>query len=216
MCPAHSDSNVDSSKIVAEINAGNKRILDSLLEGNDRFSSGNSIHPHISKERIHLLSDKQNPFVVIIACSDSRVPPEIIFDQGLGDIFVVRTAGNVIGNYELGSVEYAVEHLNCRLVIVLGHERCGAVSAYMDSNGHKHNNHIDSIIECIGSKELVKNLRGEKGEKLPAIIRANIEDDVRFLRASEPVLKELMDKNEIEIIGAIYDPLTGKAIFLEE
>lgn len=213
---AYAYTNTDTTRIVSDINAENSIKLTKLVEGNDRFASEKSIHPHISKERIALLSKKQNPFVIIVACSDSRVPPEIIFDQGLGDIFVVRTAGNVIGNYELGSIEYAVEHLNCTLVILLGHENCGAVSAYFNSDGHMHNNHIDSIIQCIGSKPLVKALEGSKKPDLSSVIKANVNDDVLSLKKSKPVLSKLFDDNMIEIIGAIYNPSTGKVEFIKD
>ena len=98
--------------------------LEALKAGNQRFMSGHPVHPHETLKRLRDLKKGQDPHTVVVSCSDSRVPPELIFDQGLGDIFSVRTAGNVIGDYELGSIEYAVEHLGCKLVVVLGHEEC--------------------------------------------------------------------------------------------
>ena len=107
--------------------------LDKLKVGNERFVSGHPVHPDETLDRIRELKKGQNPFVVVISCSDSRLPPELIFDQGLGDVFSIRTAGNVIGDYELGSIEYAIEHLHCKLIVVLGHENCGAIQAYATS-----------------------------------------------------------------------------------
>src|SRR6266404_5054617 len=100
-----------------------------LKEGNGRYTSGNQQHPHESAERRAELTKSQHPFAIIVSCSDSRVPPEIVFDQGLGDLFALRVAGNVIGDHSLGSIEYAVDHLAVRLIVVLGHQSCGAVKA---------------------------------------------------------------------------------------
>src|SRR6188768_2681355 len=127
--------------------------LDKLKEGNKRFVSGHPVHPDETLDRIRELKKGQNPFVVVVSCSDSRLPPELIFDQGLGDVFSIRTAGNVIGDYELGSIEYAVEHLHCKLIVVLGHENCGAIHAYATSKNEKHNNHIQNLIDYIAAEE---------------------------------------------------------------
>jgi carbonic anhydrase len=125
-----------------------------LKEGNERFFNGEMIHPDETLERIRSLKFGQNLFVVVVSCSDSRVPPEIIFNQGLGDIFTVHTAGNVIGDYELGSVEYAVEHLGCSLVVVLGHYKCGAIQTFFECNGkYEHLDHIKDIVESLKNEE---------------------------------------------------------------
>jgi len=121
--------------------------LEILKIGNQRFVKGYPIHPDETLERIRELKKGQHPFAVVVGCSDSRIPPELIFDQGLGDIFTIRTAGNVIGDYELGSVEYAVEHLHCKLVIVLGHENCGAIQAFVSSDNQRHEDHIQTIVD---------------------------------------------------------------------
>ena len=104
--------------------------LDKLKAGNEKFVSGHPVHPDETLDRIRELKKGQNPFVVVVSCSDSRLPPELIFDQGLGDVFSIRTAGNIIGEYELGSIEYAIEHLHCKLIVVLGHENCGAIEIF--------------------------------------------------------------------------------------
>src|SRR5437762_9840331 len=117
--PAHSDQ-----PAVAPPEAISK-----LKEGNGRYTSGNLQHPGQTTERRAELAKSQHPFAIIVSCSDSRVPPEIVFDQGLGDLFVLRVAGHVIDNHSLGSIEYALDHLGVRLIVVLGHQNCGAVQA---------------------------------------------------------------------------------------
>src|SRR5438876_10670259 len=117
--PAHSDQpSVAPSEAISR-----------LKEGNGRYAGGNLQHPGQTTERRAELANTQHPFATIVSCSDSRVPPEIVFDQGLGDLFVVRVAGNVIDDHALGSIEYAVDHLGVRLIVVLGHQSCGAVKA---------------------------------------------------------------------------------------
>jgi carbonic anhydrase len=118
-----------------------------LEEGNRRAASNHSTHPHASSARRGEVAQSQSPFAVIVSCSDSRVPPELLFDQGYGDLFVIRIAGNVVEDTALGSIEYAVEHLGAKLLVVLGHERCGAVKATVD--GGEAPGHIGSIVNAI-------------------------------------------------------------------
>src|SRR5947208_15471281 len=127
--------------------------MNRLQSGNGRFVSGHPVHPDQTLDRIRDLKKSQNPFAVIVSCSDSRLPPELIFDQGLGDVFSIRTAGNVIGDFELGSIEYAVEHLHCKLIVVLGHENCGAIQAYAAAGEEKHEDHIQSLVDYIAAEE---------------------------------------------------------------
>ena len=141
--------------------------LDKLKVGNESFVSGHPVHPDETLNRIRELKKGQNPFVVVVSCSDSRLPPELIFDQGLGDVFSIRTAGNVIGDYELGSIEYAVEHLHCKLIVVLGHENCGAIQAYATSGHEKHDDHIQTLVDYIAAEEEEKNI--------PDSLRSNID-----------------------------------------
>jgi carbonic anhydrase len=126
-----------------------EKALAYLLAGNERYMNDHPIHPDQTLSRIRDLKKGQHPFAVVVSCSDSRVPPELIFDQGLGDIFVIRTAGNIIGEYELGSIEYAIEHLKAHLIVVLGHDNCGAVSAFIEHKHNKLDNHIQAIIDYI-------------------------------------------------------------------
>lgn len=188
--------------------------LDKLKAGNERFVSGHQAHPNEALDRIKELKDGQNPFVVVVSCSDSRVPPELIFDQGLGDVFSIRTAGNVIGEYELGSIEYAVEHLHCNLVVVLGHENCGAIQAYAASgNEAHHDDHIQSLVDYIANEEEEKMVPENQRSSMDTLVKANILHGVNLLKVSTPVLKPLVDKNELKIIGAYYDLDNGKVLF---
>ena len=187
--------------------------LEKLKVGNEKFVSGHPVHPDETLDRIRELKKGQDPFVVVVSCSDSRLPPELIFDQGLGDVFSIRTAGNVIGDYELGSIEYAVEHLHCKLIVVLGHENCGAIQAYATSGNEKHDDHIQTLVDYIAAEEEEKNIPDSLRSNMDILVKANITHGVNFLRSSTPVLKPLNDKNEIKIIGAYYDLDSGKVLF---
>lgn len=188
--------------------------LQKLEEGNKRFASGKPVHPDETLERIRELKKGQHPFAIVVSCSDSRVPAELVFDQGLGDIFSIRTAGNVMGDYELGSIEYAVEHLDCKLIIVMGHKDCGAIKAFIKSDGHyDHLDHIKKIIEYIEREQEEKDLKKHHELNVDKAIDANIAHGVTFLKTAEPILKEFYDTKKVEIIGAIYDIETGKVTF---
>jgi carbonic anhydrase len=188
--------------------------LQKLEEGNKRFASGKPVHPDETLERLRELKGGQHPFAVVVSCSDSRVPAELVFDQGLGDIFSIRTAGNVMGDYELGSIEYAVEHLDCKLIIVMGHQSCGAVKAFIDSKGHyEHADHIKQIVEYIQNEQEEKDLIKDGKLSIEHAVNANVEHGVAFLKMAEPILKESYDEKKVIIIGAVYDIETGKVIF---
>lgn len=153
----------------------------------------------------------------MVSCSDSRVPTELVFDQGLGDIFSIRTAGNIMGDYELGSIEYAVEHLNCKLVVVMGHKDCGAVTAFIKSEGrYEKSDHIKKIIEYIENEQEEKDLKNHHKLTIDNAINANVDHGVAFLNASQPIMKEFHESKKLEIIGAIYDVETGKVVFRKE
>ena len=187
--------------------------LDKLKVGNESFVNGHPVHPDETLTRIRELKKGQSPFVVVVSCSDSRLPPELVFDQGLGDVFSIRTAGNIIGDYELGSIEYAIEHLHCKLIVVLGHENCGAIQAYVTSENEKHNDHIQTLVDYIAAEEEEKNIPDSLKSNIDNSVKANIAHAVSLLRSSTPVLKPLVDKNEIKIIGAYYDLDSGEVLF---
>lgn len=188
--------------------------LQKLEEGNKRFASGKSIHPDETLERLRELKKGQHPFAIVVSCSDSRVPTELVFDQGLGNIFSIRTAGNIMGDYELGSIEYAVEHLNCKLIIVMGHKDCGAIKAFINAKGHyAHSDHIKKIIEYIGNEKEEIDLASQNNLLIDEATVANIEHGVTLLRTSEPILREFYDNKTVDIIGALYDIENGKVTF---
>lgn len=191
--------------------------IEKLKEGNAHFASGHPLHPDETLKRMRELKKGQNPFVVVVSCSDSRVPPELIFDQGLGDIFSVRTAGNVIGDYELGSIEYAIEHLGCKLVVVMGHEDCGAIHAYVENPDHyEHFDHIRSIVNYISDEEEEKAISAKNKKRVDMAVDANIMHGVHLLTKSMPILKPLVDAHKVQVIGALYDLDDGKVNFFEQ
>src|SRR5881392_3972136 len=206
-----------------------------LKQGNERYTRGNPQHPHESiDERTRLatnsyenasliypdmtkrreeLAKSQHPFAVVLGCSDSRVPPEIVFDQGLGDLFVLRVAGNVIDDHSLGSIEYAVDHLSVRLIVVLGHQRCGAVKAAKETIAAKGKApaHIQSLVTAI-KPAVEATVHGD----LEATVEANVKNVTQALRSSPPILKPKVDSGEVRVIGAYYNLDTGAVSFLDE
>lgn len=190
-----------------------KEAQERLSEGNGRFSSGKGQHPRQDEDRRTELANTQHPFAVILGCADSRTSPEVVFDQGLGDLFVVREAGNVIDDHTIGSIEYAAEHLHSPLIVVLGHERCGAVAAARDTlaaKGHAEG-HIDSLVEAI--RPAVESTAGQNAE---ATCKANVRNMVKALTSSEPLLEQMVKKGELAIVGAYYDLDTGVVTFLTD
>ena len=172
-----------------------------LLDGNQRYVEAKTFHPDQTHARMTELARGQYPFAVILSCSDSRVPPEIIFDEGLGDLFVIRVAGNIVDDAVLGSIEYAVEHLHVKYVMVLGHERCGAVDATVKA-GHA-DGHIESLVKAI--TPAVDQVRSNPGDLVDNAVRANVIMAVKQLRSASPILSELCKKNALTIEGARYD-----------
>jgi carbonic anhydrase len=187
--------------------------ISKLKEGNGRYTSGNLQHPGQTTERRTELAKTQHPFAGIVCCSDSRVPPEIVFDQGLGDLFIVRVAGNVINDEGLGSIEYTVDHLGTRLILVLGHQRCGAVDAARETIAAKGKapGHIESLVQAI--KPAVE---ATAKDDLDATIKANVKNVVQALRSSTPILKAEVDSGKIQVIGGYYSLDTGAVTFLED
>jgi carbonic anhydrase len=157
-----------------------------LMEGNRRYSRHIEQHPDETLARRKELEGGQHAFAVILSCSDSRVPPELIFDQGLGDLFVIRVAGNVAAEDGLGSIEYAVEHLHTKLILVLGHEKCGAVSAAVQ--GGSAPGHLGSLVSAI--QPSVDETRAMPGDNIHNCVLANVRRTARQIRQSEPVLRE--------------------------
>lgn len=181
-----------------------------LLDGNARFVSGQTRHPHQDGQRRTEVASGQKPFAVVIGCADSRTSPEILFDQGLGDLFVVRLAGNIVDDAALGSVEFAVAQLGARLIVVLGHEKCGAVKATVGVlNGDPAPaNHIASIIEAI--KPAAQAAKGRAGDPVENAVRENVHEVVERLKLAAPVIAPMVKSGELKIVGARYDLDDGK------
>lgn len=193
-----------------------------LKEGNQRFASGvRSIDTLVKQTQRADFVDGQAPFAVILGCSDSRVPAEIIFDQGLGDLFVIRVAGNIVAPSQVGSVEFAVERFGTPLVVVLGHSMCGAVTATIDElerpSKDKSSNVLSIVNRIRPSVEPLynTNLRHDPAQLLDAAIRANILTATNHLRHGSQVLEQLILNNEITVVGAEYSLETGIVEFFE-
>ena len=187
--------------------------LQQLMEGNLRYAQGNASHPHQSLEQRAELVSGQHPFAVILGCSDSRIPPELIFDQGLGDVFVIRTAGEVVDNASLASIEYAVEHLGVPLVMVLGHDSCGAVTAAVQ--GGEAEGHLGSLMDFIRPAVEQAREAGEGSDLLNGSIDNNVFNIVEALKSSQPVLSEKVEAGELMILGARYRLDSGLVEILE-
>jgi carbonic anhydrase len=183
--------------------------LTKLMDGNKRFLSGELAKKDIGQNRMQELAKHQQPFATIISCSDSRVPPEIIFDQGLGDIFVVRVAGNVVEPTSLGSIEYGVEHLHTPLLVILGHESCGAVKAALEAGGEAEGN-IGAIIKKImPAVKVAKEAGKDPTETLNIAVQENVKNTYKDIMKSK-VVRKLVREGKLKVVGAEYYLGTGK------
>ncbi|MGB3616573.1 MAG: carbonic anhydrase [Catalinimonas sp.] len=190
--------------------------LKKLIYGNKRFAENKSIKPRQTDADLKNSELGQKPFATIIGCADSRVPNEIIFDQGVGDLFITRTAGQVMAQASYGTIEYATEVLNTRLIVVLGHESCGAVQAAMKLPENPPG-HVVTLINAIKPASLyAKKQKGSEAEVLDIAVRRNVVEQVELLRGLEPVLSRRFDKGEILIVGAVYNLHTGFVDFVDE
>ena len=176
-----------------------------LLEGNQRFIQGTLRHPHQTAERRKETSAGQAPFAVVLTCADSRLSPEIVFDQGLGDLFVVRNAGNLLSDHVIGSIEYAVEHLHAPLIVVMGHTRCGAVAAAVA--GGEAGGHVQSIVDSLAFVVAAARARGGDTADQAEQINARMSADA--LAASDPVLAKAVAAGKLKVVGARYNLATG-------
>jgi carbonic anhydrase len=189
-----------------------------LADGNLRFAQGKSVHPNSSSARVvETGTSGQHPFAAILSCSDSRVPLEILFDQGVGDIFAVRVAGNVCGVNEMGSIEYAVEHLGTPLFVVLGHTECGAVKAAA-SKAETHGN-IKLLIDKI--EPAVSKAQSEHPDLhgialVPAATEANVWHSIEMLFRNSPTTRHYVQSGKLKVVAAIYDVKGGQVRWLGE
>lgn len=196
--------------------------LKRLKEGNKRFVAGvRSIDSPVEQIQDKAIAYSQSPFAVILGCSDSRVPAEIVFDQGLGDLFVIRVAGNIVAPSQVGSVEFAVEQFGTPLVVVLGHSMCGAVDATikeLEEPSEAQSKNVLSIVKRI--RPIVEplfrtELRNNRQRLLEAAIRANILSAVNHLSHGSQTLETFLQQDRIQIVGAEYSLQTGEVEFLD-
>src|SRR5919106_2273028 len=224
--PAHPDQPIVSpAEAISRLKAGNGRftagnpqpddsaderkyIAANSYENPDAMSLGMTSE-QAAKRRAEL-TKSQHPFAIILSCSDSRVPPELVFDEGLGDLFIVRVAGNVLNDEGLGSIEYGVDVLGARLIVVLGHGSCGAVDAAMKTIAAKGKapGHIQSLVTAI--KPVVEST--PKAD-LDSMIKANVKHVVDALRSSKPIIKARVDSGDVQVIGGYYTLDTGAVTF---
>ena len=184
--------------------------LQRLSAGNQRFVADKRDYPNQTPGDRQKLATGQHPFAAILGCADSRVPPEIIFDQGLGQLFTVRVAGHFADGAVLGSLEYAVEHLGVPLIVVLGHSRCGAVQAAIAGGANAGN--IATLVTAI--QPAIALARAEPGELLDNAVRANVVLAVRQLRAAARILAAEEAAGNLKVCGALYDLATGQVDWL--
>ena len=177
--------------------------LTRLMAGNARFVAGKSVHANQDRARLTEVAKGQKPFAMILSCADSRVPPEILFDQGLGDLFVVRVAGNIADSHALGSLEYGAQVLGARFLMVLGHEYCGAVNAAV--KGEKVGGNIESIIDVIAPAASRAKADPDQTDLLNKAIAENVREVLSAINKRSPALTAMAAKGELKIVGARYD-----------
>jgi carbonic anhydrase len=193
--------------------------LKRLMDGNQRYQNSAMKTCEVSnKARREEVAKGQKPYAIIVSCSDSRVPPEIIFDASLGDIFVIRVAGNIVDGIALGSIEYAVEHLGSPLIMVLGHTRCGAVTATLESEGKAEGNIGEIIKTILPAVERAKGLKQDLDK--PALLEVAIDENIKLvaetLEKRSPIIKKLVSEGKVKIVKAKYNLDTGAVTILDE
>jgi carbonic anhydrase len=184
-----------------------------LLDGNERYVEGVTRRHDFKHER-EALSGAQNPYAAILSCADSRIAPEYAFDSGRGDLFVCRVAGNFASKETIASLEYAVAVLNTPLILVLGHDACGAVDATINSLKDEKElpGHMPSLVEAIAPS--VKAAASQSGDKLDNAIRRNVIDNVAKLKSATPILSAAVDEKKLKVVGGIYRLKSGKVEML--
>ena len=191
--------------------------LELLREGNQRFVQRRPLHGTIPEEVFVRLRDHQRPFAVILGCSDSRVPPELVFDQSFGDLFVIRLAGNLIAPGVAGSIQYAYQHLGTSLLVVFGREGCGAVKAALAAKFHraKHPERIQQLVELIepGLEQIDPKLSA--AEQLEAGVEANVRWSIHQVIRARETRQAFRRKGNVLVVGAIYELSTGKVRWLD-
>ena len=184
--------------------------LKRLMDGNQRFVKQKSKHPDQSKARMKEVAQAQHPFATVLSCADSRVAPEILFDEGIGDLFDIRVAGNIVIPEVLGSIEYAVAILGTPVLMVLGHERCGAVTAAVQ--GERLPGHIGSFVKAI--KPAISRTKGQSGDPVDNAVVANVQYQIEKLKRSSTILSERSQDGKLKIVGGRYDLDSGEVTLI--
>ena len=192
-----------------------------LKQGNRDFVEQNQARIEMDAQRRSELADGQSPFAIILGCSDSRVPAELIFHQGLGNLFVIRVAGNIVAPSQIGSIEFAAEQFGTRLVVVMGHSRCGAVDAslkQLQRPSEQRSPNLHSIVSRISPhiESLLGNSDGDDEALLQAAVRANIHASVQQLQHGSEILEQLVKNDGLKIVGAEYDLDSGIVDFFDQ
>lgn len=203
------------SGLVFAVSEKGQEAMQKLMDGNKRFVSGTLAQKDLSATKRKELAKGQKPFATVLTCSDSRVPPEILFDQGLGDVFVVRVAGNVVDPIALGSIEYAAEHLGSPLVLILGHSKCGAVKATLESKGKPEGN-IGAIVKKImPAADAAKKKGGTQDEILETAIKENVKNVYADVMKNSKIIPHLVEEGKLMIVAGEYDITSGKIEMIE-
>jgi carbonic anhydrase len=183
-----------------------------LKAGNDRFARNASSPVSVSVNRRRELASAQHPMAMVLSCADSRVPPEYIFNAGLGELFVIRTAGEVIDRSILATVEYGAEHLHIPLLVVMGHESCGAVSAAVEAKTPAASPNLDYLLKAI---QAGKRAPAEDRDEIKTMVLANVEQVINDALNRSALLKRLVDENRLDVIGGYYELVSGRVMFSE-
>jgi carbonic anhydrase len=203
------------SGLVLAVSEKGQEALQKLTDGNKRFVSGTLAQKDLSAKKREDLAKGQKPFATVLTCSDSRVPPELLFDQGLGDIFVIRVAGNVVDSIALGSIEYAAEHLNCPLLFILGHSKCGAITAALEAEGKPEGNIGAIVKKIIPAVNAAKKKGGTKDEILETAIKENVKNVYADVMKNSKIIPHLVKEGKLMIVAGEYDITTGKIEMIE-
>ena len=189
-----------------------REALGLLKAGNDRFARNASSPVSLSVNRRRELADAQHPMAIVLSCADSRVPPEFVFNVGLGDLFVIRTAGEVIDRSILATVEYGAEHLHIPLLVVMGHESCGAVKAAAESKSAAPSPNLDYLLKAI---QAARRPSTQERDEIKTLVLANVEQVINDAMAKSTLLQRLVDEGRLGVVGAYYELVSGRVIFSE-
>jgi carbonic anhydrase len=194
--------------------------IQALLDGNDRWCAGHPLHPHEDlKRRDDVARNGQKPYAAILACADSRVPTELLFDAGVGDLFVVRVAGNSLGKFEEESLDYAAEHLGVETIAVIGHQGCGAVKGAVDAYPGTAPEFISTLYGAIEKSRDILKKRGANPDEKDALVKETIDQHVLMvvdeLKKASP-FKDLVSDGKLKIVGGRYDLSSGRVVMLTQ